>query len=71
MSTESVACYNCNRDQHAPCGVVTPAESVVCHYCNKQEHYKRSCPGLTKIQGKHCRTKKHSEGKARSGGGAE
>ena len=70
MSTESVACCNCNFDQNAPRGVAMSAASEVCHHCNNQGHYKRNCPELLfKNKGKRETTKKHLGGKARSGCG--
>ena len=46
MSTESVACFNCNCDRHAPRGFTMSAASEVCHHCNKQGHFERNCPEL-------------------------
>ena len=43
---------------------------MVCHHCSKQGHYKRSCAELANSIGKQERTKKHSEGTAKSGGSA-
>ena len=71
MSTESVACCNCNCDQHAPRSVAISAASEVCHHCNNQGRYKRNrSEPLVKNKGKWETTKKHSGGRAGSGGGA-